>query len=43
MPAIDDISEITKKGTNRTNEYEYASGDEINEDFEDYDVFDNIA
>lgn len=41
MPLIDDISEITKKGTNRTDEY--ASGDEINEDFEDDDVFDSIA
>jgi hypothetical protein len=43
MPAMDDISEITKKGTNRTDEYEYASDDEINEDFEDDDVFDSIA
>ena len=43
MPAIDDISEITKKGTNRVDEYEYASGDDINEDFEDDDVFDSIA
>jgi len=39
MPLIDDISEITKKGTNRTDEYD----DEINEDFEDDDVFDSIA
>ena len=37
------ISEITKKGTNRTDDYEYASGDDINEDFEDDDVFDSIA
>ena len=43
MPAIDDISEITKKGTNRVDEYDYASGDDINEDFEDDDVFDSIA
>lgn len=43
MPLIDDISEITKKGTNRTDEYGYASGDDMNEDFEDDDVFDSIA
>ena len=43
MPVIDGISEITKKGTNREDEYENASGDEINEDFEDDDVFDSIA